>query len=35
MRDYCLYDISSCVDCMVNEEAHLVLTVVVKGGCTG
>lgn len=34
-RDYRVYNISSCVDCTVDEEAHLALTLVVKGGCAG
>jgi hypothetical protein len=31
-RDYRLYNISSCMDCMVDEESHLILTLVVRGG---
>jgi hypothetical protein len=34
-RDYRRYNISSCTDCMVDEGAHLVLTLLVKGGCAG
>jgi hypothetical protein len=34
-RHYRLYNISSCMDCTVDEGAHSVLTLVGKGGCAG
>jgi hypothetical protein len=31
-RDYRLYNISNCMDCMVDEESYLVLTLVARDG---
>lgn len=33
MRNVTIYNISSCMDCMMDEEVHPELTLAGKGGC--